>query len=349
MNIMSTTNPYIEDIQQSLKLLNLTSLNGCNILITGATGLIGGCLVDFLMTNPQHQYHVYALGRNEERAHKRFLSYWHEADFHFIKHDISEPLASDIRFDYIIHAASNASPNFFKEKPVEVIKSNIVGVEHLMEHGLHHGMRRILFVSSGEIYGEGNGREFSETDSGYVDCATSRACYPSSKRAAETLCVSYAAEYGADVVIARLCHTYGPYFTESDNRVYAQFIRNLLAGEDIILKSRGEQFRSWLYVVDCAQALLTILTKGEKGQAYNVADEQSNVTIRHLAELLAETEGRKVVFDIDEQTGNTTPITRATFNTQKLESLGWKPLTPLATGLTHTLVAQRLTQTGEAR
>ena len=336
-------NPYLQDIRSLFETgLDLSTLNDSRILVTGATGLIGSCLVDVLLTNPHRNYQVYALGRNEERARRRFNNYWETADFHFIRHDISLPLDSDIRFDYIIHAASNASPNFFKEKPVEVIKSNIIGVENLMEHGIRHGMKRMLFVSSGEIYGEGDGREFTEADSGYVNCATPRACYPSSKRAAETLCVAYAAEYGADVVIARPCHTYGPYFTESDNRVYAQFIRNLLDGKDIVLKSRGEQYRSWLYVVDAAHALLTILTKGAKGEAYNVADEQSNITIRALAELLAGAEDRQVVFDIDDANGNTTPITRATFSTQKLAQLGWRTLTTIAEGLQHTLAAQRL-------
>ena len=336
-------NPYLQDIRSLFETgLDLSTLNDSRILVTGATGLIGSCLVDVLLTNPHRNYQVYALGRNEERARQRFNNYWETADFHFIRHDISLPLDSDICFDYIIHAASNASPNFFKEKPVEVIKSNIIGVENLMEHGIRHGMKRMLFVSSGEIYGEGDGREFTEADSGYVNCATPRACYPSSKRAAETLCVAYAAEYGADVVIARPCHTYGPYFTESDNRVYAQFIRNLLDGKDIVMKSRGEQYRSWLYVVDAAHALLTILTKGAKGEAYNVADEQSNITIRALAELLAGAEDRQVVFDIDDANGNTTPITRATFSTQKLAQLGWRPLTTIAEGLQHTLAAQRL-------
>ena len=340
---MAEINPYLQDVRSLFEAgLDLSPLKGCHILITGATGLIGSCLVDVLLNNPHRNYQVYALGRNEERARQRFSRYWEESDFHFIRHDICQPLATDISFDYIIHAASNASPNFFKEKPVEVIKSNIMGVESLMDYGLAHDMKRMLFVSSGEIYGEGNGRQFVETDSGYVDCATPRACYPSSKRAAETLCVAYATEYGADVVIARPCHTYGPYFTESDNRVYAQFIRNLLKGKDIVLKSRGEQHRSWLYVVDAAFALLTILLKGSKGEAYNVADELSNVSIRQLAELLATAENKKVIFDIDEANGNTTPITQATFSTKKLAQLGWQPQTTIAKGLAHTLATLRL-------
>ena len=196
-----------------------------------------------------------------------------------------------------------------------------------MEYGLQHGMQRFLYVSSGEVYGEGDGRKFTEDYSGYVNCATPRACYPSSKRAAETLCVSYAAEYGADVVIARPCHVYGPHFTEQDNRVYAQFIRNVLRGEDIVMKSTGEQYRSWCYVVDCVSALLYILLKGECGEAYNIADAESNISIRELAETIAGIGGRNVVMDlpdVDEKRGFN-PVTKSIFSTEKIESLGWKP------------------------
>lgn len=338
---MAEINPYFQDIENALSKQDLSLLKGCRILVAGATGLIGGCLIDMLMYKGG-DWEVYAYGRNEERARKRFANYWDHPSFHFIKGDITTAIDTDICFDYIINAASNASPNFFKEKPVEVIKSNIIGTQNLVEYGLSHNMKRLLFVSSGEIYGEGDGKKFIETDSGYIDCATPRACYPSSKRAAETLCVSYIEEYGADIVIARPCHTYGPFFTESDNRVYAQFIRDIETGKDIVLKSPGLQYRSWLYVVDSATALLTILQKGQKGEAYNVANELSDITIRQLAELLAKAEEKKVVLDIDKKTGNTTPITHATFSTTKIAQLGWQPMTKIEDGLAHTLRARRL-------
>ena len=282
---------------------------------------------------------MYASGRNEERARKRFAEFAEDKAFHFIQHDVMLPLQSDVDFDYIIHAASNASPNFFAQKPVEVIKSNIDGVANLMEYGLQHGMQRFLYVSSGEVYGEGDGREFTEDYSGYVNCATPRACYPSSKRAAETLCVSYAAEYGADVVIARPCHVYGPRFTEQDNRVYAQFIRNVLHGEDIEMKSTGEQFRSWCYVVDCVSALLHILLKGESGEAYNIADAESNISIRELAEMIAHIGGKNVVIDIpenDEKKGFNV-VSKSVFSTNKIELLGWKSKTRIGLGIKKTI------------
>ena len=331
---------YKKDILQIFEQdLPWEKLSGVNILVTGATGLIGGCLVETLMLNPNRDYQVYASGRNEERARSRFKDFADNLAFHFLRHDVMQPLQSDIRFDVIIHAASNASPNFFAQKPVEVIKSNIDGVAHLMDYGISHGMKRFLYVSSGEVYGEGDGRVFTEDYSGYVDCAKPRSCYPSSKRAAETLCVSYAAEYGADVVIARPCHTYGPHFTEQDNRVYAQFIRNVLRGEDIVMKSTGEQFRSWCYVVDCVSALLHILLKGTNSEAYNIADADSNISIRELAETIASIGGRRVVVDVpdvDERRGFN-PVTKSVFSTEKLKSLGWTPLNHISCGLHNTI------------
>lgn len=337
---MAEVSAYRNDILQVFKEnLPWEKLSGCNILVTGATGLIGGCLVETLMMNPQRDYQVYASGRNEERARKRYAEFADDVAFHFIRYDVMEPLDSEVRFDYIIHAASNGSPNFFAQKPVEVMKANLFGVSNLMEYGLSHGMKRMLYVSSGEVYGEGDGRVFTEDYSGYVDCTKPRSCYPSSKRAAETLCASYMDEYGADVVIVRPCHVYGPYFTEQDNRVYAQFIRNVLRGEDIVMKSTGEQYRSWCYVVDCVSALLHVLLKGECGQAYNIADANSNISIRQLAEAIAEIGGRNVVIDVpdaDEKRGYN-PVTKSVFSTQRLEALGWKINSCIEDGLTHTI------------
>lgn len=323
---MAEISEYKKDIQRIFEAdLPWEKLSGCNILVTGGTGLIGGCLVEALMMNPQRDYHVYASGRNEERARKRFHEFSGDEAFHFIKYDVMEPLDSADQFDYIIHAASNGSPNFFAQKPVEVMKANLYGVSNLIEYGLSHGMKRMLYVSSGEVYGEGDGRVFTEDYSGYVDCTKPRSCYPSSKRAAESLCVSYIDEYGADIVIARPCHTYGPHFTEQDNRVYAQFIKNVLRGENIVMKSTGEQFRSWCYVVDCVSALLHILLKGECGEAYNIADDKSNISIKELAEIVAETGGKEVVIDAPEATEKKgfNVVKKSVFATDKIKFLGW--------------------------
>ena len=319
-------NTYLEDVKAVAALaLPWEKLAGCNILITGATGLIGSCLVEILMMREHRPYHIYASGRNVQRATEIFGTLADDPSFHFFSYDVMQPLSGDVDFQYIIHAASGASPNCFVSNPVEVIKANIFGVANLMDYGRAHGLRRLLYVSSGEVYGEGNGQDFTEDYSGYVDCTQPRSCYPASKRAAETLCVSYSAEYGIDAVIARPSHTYGPNFTVSDNRVYAEFIRNVLRGEDIVMKSTGRQFRSWCYVVDCASALLHILLRGERGCAYNVADGKSNITIRELAEMIASIAGRKVIVapPSEEEQKGFNVVSRATFDTRRLEGLGW--------------------------
>lgn len=294
-----------------------------NVLVTGATGLIGSRLVEMLLCNTD--MHVYAAGRNKERAEKIFLNLSDNTRFHFIQHDVTMPLQCDTDFHYIIHAASNGSPNFFSAKPVEVMMANINGVRNLLDYGCSHNMERFLFISSGEVYGEGDGRVFTEDYQGYVDISSPRSCYPVSKRAAETLCASYAKEYGIDYVIARPCHTYGPGFTPDDNRVYAQFIRNIRNNEDIIMKSTGSQMRSWIYVDDCVSGIMTILFNGKCGEAYNIADDNSNISIRQLAEMIAGIGNRKVIMELpsDAEKAAFNPVKQSLFSTKKLQSLGW--------------------------
>ncbi len=336
---VKTYSHYIKSACQSN--LPWEKLENTSILITGATGLIGSCLVEMLMEKHIAGLQVYAAGRNEARAEKRFAAYATAENFHFVKYDVTLPLQSTVDFDYIIHSASNASPNFFKQNPVEVIAANIYGVDHLLKYGMQHQLKRLLYVSTGEVYGEGDGRIFTEDYSGYVNPTNPRSCYPSSKRAAETLCAAYVEEYGMDAVIARPSHTYGPYFTESDNRVYAQFIRNVLKGEDIIMKSKGEQFRSWCFVVDSALAMLYILLKGEKGEAYNIADRHSNISIRDLAEMTARIGHQKVEMQLPDEPDSNKIITKATFDTSKLEALGWSIAGTMEEKLTATILEMK--------
>ncbi len=317
---------YYDDIIDVSSLdLPWNKLSGKNILVTGATGLIGSCVVDVLMNHLGIDYHVYASGRNEKRLSTRFAKYIQSPFFHILVHDVTEPLNSDMDFHFIIEGAGVASPQLYSKDPVSVMKSNFCGVDNLLSYGVRHNLQKLLYISSGEIYGEGDGRVFVENYSGYVDCTTLRACYPSAKRASETLCVSYAHQYGIDVSIARPCHIYGPFFSDSDNRVYAQFIRNILNGEDIVMKSTGAQYRSWCYVVDCASALLYILLKGHSGEAYNIADASSNITIKELAEMIADIGGKKVVIELpsDVEKAGFNVVSKSLFSTAKLENLGW--------------------------
>ena len=317
---------YYNDIVNAAELdLPWEKMSGKNILVTGSTGMIGSALVDVLMSRKEQDYHVYASGRNETKVKTIFAKYVSSPFFHFCKYDVREPLQSETMFHYMIAGAGVASPQLYSTDPVSVIKSNLWGVDNLFSYGIRNHLEKFLYISSGEVYGEGDGRVFTEDYSGYVDCTSLRACYPSAKRAAESLCVSYSHQYGVDVSIARPCHVYGPHFNDNDKRAYAQFIRNALRNENIVLKSSGTQYRSWCYVVDCVAAILTILLKGKNGEAYNIADESSNVTIREFAEMVAAICKTKVIFDLpenDEKKGFNV-VTKSIFSTKKLCALGW--------------------------
>lgn len=317
------------------------ALKGAAVMVTGATGMIGSCLVDLLSALSQSRglnLRILAPVRNVERA-RTLLAHVPEAEI--FAHDVLSPAGELPRADYIIHAASNAHPMAFSTDPVGTMLGNILGTLHLLEHLRAHSGRRLLFLSTGEIYGENPAVTdgFSEDDSGKIDPMNPRSCYPESKRAAETLCASYVRQYGLDAVVARLCYVYGPTLSPANSRADAQFLRKALAGENIVLKSAGSQLRSYCYVADTAAALLTLLLKGETGAAYNVANRASVHTIREYAEMLAGLAGVNVTFDLPpeaERAGYST-VTRAVQKPDRLEALGWSPRLDLRAGLSHTL------------
>ena len=315
-------------------------LHGRRVLVTGATGLIGSFLVEALLSQDV-DVGVYAAGRSASAMKKRFGGFVDDPRFHCVLYDAARPVSLDFDVDYIVHAACSAHPLAYASDPVGTMRANLLGVMNLLEYLRERPGGRLVFLSTGEIYGENPGlpEGFSEGDHGYIDSIRPRSCYPESKRAAETLCASYVAQYGVQAVVARLCHVYGPTFTQTNSRADAQFLRNALNHQDIVLKSQGAQVRSWCYVADAVNALLLLLRKGEAGQAYNVANRSATASIREYAQTLAEMGGVSLRFDLppDQEKAGYTQITRAVLNPAKLEALGWRARYDLRTGLAHTL------------
>ena len=229
------SNRYFE----ALDSLKLNYLHNQTVLIAGSTGMIGSCLVDAIMHANLHanlNCRVFAFGRREQAARRRFYGWYDHPLFQFCAQDVNEPIEHFTEnIDFLIHAASNADPVRFATAPVETLLANVLGTKHLLELGRTHNMARFLFVSSGEMYGQpdGNPDGFVETYCGQIDHASPRSCYPAGKRAAEVLCQSYIAEYGVDAVIVRPCHIFGPTMTEHDSRALSQFFRNAVKGENI--------------------------------------------------------------------------------------------------------------------
>ena len=332
---------YARGLLESCRAIpGLEALRGRRVLVTGATGLIGSCLVDALMLLNESQgtgIDVFAAGRSESGMRRRFGAAMDDPRFHFAPYDATKPPRFDYEVDFIVHAATSAHPLAYATDPVGIMQANIAGTMHLLEALKAWGHGRFLLLSTGEIYGENPTLEagFSETDTGMADTMKPRSCYPEGKRAAETLCACYAAQYGVDAVVARLCHVYGPTFTPSNSRADAQFLRNALEGRDIVMKSAGSQVRSWCYVADAVCGLLTLLLRGEAGQAYNVANRASVASIREYAQTLADVAGVKLAFEtpLELESAGYTRVTRAVLNPAKLEALGFRPRYTLREGL----------------
>lgn len=321
---------------------DLELLKDKKILITGATGLICSYLVDLIMYCNQHNgsnVKVYAMGRNEAFARERFEDYWNLDNFVFVKQDVTDVFNFDYTFNYIIHGAGNATPNSITTDPAGTMNANYFGMYNVLEYSRNYSVEKILYISSSEIYGQGNDSGiFTEDYSGYVNSMELRSCYPSSKRASETLCVAYNKQYGLNAVIARPAFIYGPTFNATDNRVVPQFLNNVLDGKNIIMKSEGLQMRSYCYVADCATALLKILFKGNAAEAYNVANKDSIVNIRKVADTIADLDHKKVIFELPDskEKASYSVVTNSILDTAKLEGLGWKGQYPAEKGLQQT-------------
>ncbi len=337
---------YLEDIVKVANLdLPWDKLQGRSVLISGATGLVGSFLVDVLMEKNEKGLDctVYALGRNAERAAKRFTRWEGSTFLRFIPYDINQPFRRDDlgKVDYILHLASNTHPMQYATDPIGTITTNIIGLTNMLDFAVAHEAVRFAFSSSNEVYGENRGdvELFAEDYCGYINCNTMRAGYPESKRCGEALCQAYKAQKGLDIVIPRLTRSYGPTMLMSDTKAISQFIRKGIAGEDIILKSTGTQFFSYTYMADAVSGLLTVLLCGESGEAYNIADVTSDIMLKDLAAIIAETAGKEVVFELPdalEASGYST-ATKARLDGSKLRALGWKPAYEIREGLRRTI------------
>jgi UDP-glucuronate decarboxylase len=316
---------YREDLKEILSVSSVETLRGKTFLITGATGMVGSLLIDALMY--LGGVNIYAIVRNKEKAEKRFAAYLGSANFNLLTQDVTVSFPKRLTADYIVPLASNTHPLAYSLYPVETMLTNIEGAKNALDLAAECGAM-VLYPSTVEIYGNAaDANTFAEQSNGKLSLSTSRACYPESKRSCEAMCQSYAAERGVKVKIARLCRVFGPTMLMTDSKASSQFIIKALKSEDIVLKSEGKQYFSYVYAAEAVKALLVILLHGNNCEAYNISSEKTDVHLRDFAELCAEAASRQVVFDLPSETerkGYSVAET-AILDNSKLIALGFEP------------------------
>ncbi len=313
--------------------------SGKRVLVTGATGLIGSQVVRaFCAMNRKKDagIRVLAMVRSEEKARRIFGELLDRGDVGLVIGDVLSKIEAAEKIDMIVHGASPTGSRYFVEKPVETIQTALVGTENILKLAKEQKVESIVYLSSLEVYGTPTpGQEWvTEKDYGYLDPAVVRSSYSEGKRMAECLCVSYAKEYGVPVKIARLSQTFGPGVDYQDGRVFMDFARSALEGRDVVLHTQGLTVRTYLYTKDAVAAICYLLADGQTGEAYNVTNRDTAVSIREMAELVCRVVGKErvqVSIDIPEDASSLgyNPQMIIRLDPSKLEKLGWKATTGL--------------------
>ena len=302
-------------------------LDGKTVAVTGGTGLIGGFLVDVLLERA-HSFggdiRVVLLARDPKRALERFRSERCSA----VHWDASGPTVPSVDADYVIHLACDTSSDGFLNRPVETISTVVDGAKSMLEYARTTGVR-VCLASTMEVYASGGPNPLTEDAGGALNAMNPRNSYPEAKQLSEALAAAYAAEYGVVACVARLCQTFGVGVRRDDGRVFAEFARRCLAGEDIVLLTPGEKRNMYLSVQDAALALILLALKGEAGLAYNVANESTFCSVREMAEAVAERFGggrTGVRVEVDPEAARRFRAPGSiNQDTSRLRGLGWAP------------------------
>jgi nucleoside-diphosphate-sugar epimerase len=344
-------------IEEDLKLITSAALDwarlyGKSVLISGANGFLPAYMLETLLyLNDVHMAGIQVLGvvRNYERAMRRLGHLATRRDLKLIMQDVRDPWIGEDHPEFVIHAASQASPKYFAIDPVGTFEANVIGTERMLQLANHSSCEGFLFFSSGEVYGQllDPSIPITETSYGSLDPLNIRSCYAEGKRAGESLCACWHAQFGIPAKIVRISHTYGPGIPLDDGRVFADFVSAIVAHRNIVLKSDGSARRPFCYLADATIAYFTVLLNGESGEAYNVGSE-TETSILELAEMLCKLfPERNCKVIRKERTADDrylkSPVIEGHFDLSKIRALGWEPTTKLEEGFRRTVLSYEQT------
>lgn len=286
----------ISNLQNEFK-----KLRGKHVLVTGGAGFLGYYFIQSLLYSNKESKKSKPVKITIYDNFKRGFPAWLEAlknrpCLNLVRHDITAPLPDqDVYFDYIIHAASIASPVYYRKNPLDTMDANVKGLRYLLDHAKFQkesgrAPEGFLFFSTSEIYGDPDPTMIPtpETYRGNVSCTGPRACYDESKRYGETLCVTYASQFELPVTIARPFNNYGPGLKITDRRVIPDFMKDILEGRDIMMLSDGSPSRTFCYIADAICGYFKILVNGRPGEPYNIGVSKPEITISGLAHKIVE-------------------------------------------------------------
>lgn len=329
--------------------LEWTVFSDQTVLITGANGFLPAYMVETLLFLCQkgiiQNVKILALVRNIAKAQSRFKYYLNDSHLEFIVQDVCDPFLTGYKLDFIIHAASQASPKYYGSDPTGTLKANTIGTISMIELAKIHDVKSFLYFSSSEVYGRLDESKIptSENDYGYLDPSNVRSCYAESKRMGETICVSWFYQYGVPAKIIRPFHTYGPGMALDDGRVYADFIADVVNNRDIIMKSDGSARRSFCYLSDATIAFFMILLNGINGEAYNVGNTDCEISILELSNRLVSLFPQKGISVIFKESKNSSyiksKVLRSCPDTSKIKKIGWNPTVGIDDGFHRTVLS----------
>ncbi len=329
-----------------------------SILITGGTGFIGYYLVKTLLklndtkkiSNPLS---IFLIVRDIKYASKKFYDLKKNKQFNLIEWDLNTLSIPPVKdFDFIFHAASNASPKYYKSDPIGTILPNTIGTTSLLKllkgKASNYKDKGFVFISSSEVYGEeyiDHDETLREEQNIIIDLNSKHSCYAESKRMGEIICKSCSAQFGIPTYIVRLFHTYGPGLSRDDGRVFADFIYSIIDNKNLKILGTGDAVRSFCYITDSIKAIFTVLLKGHSAEPYNVGNPNGQLSISQLAEILINLYPEKLLKIEMPNKNQINKISKEIKvkipNIDKLKKLGWDPIVSPENGFKRTIDCQK--------